>query len=486
MTASSPKIRQLLQRQRDFFATGQTRDLQFRRAQLRRLRDVILAYEERIVAAAKADLGRPTLEAYFEIAVVKEVQLALKQLAKWAKPRRVGTSIEVFPAQAWVQPEPLGVVLIIGPWNYPFQLMVSPLVGAIAAGNCAMLKPAEDAPQTSALLAALVAEIFAPDYITVVEGAKEVGQALLAERFDHIFFTGGAAVGRLVLAAAAPHLTPVTLELGGKSPCIVDRSARLDLAAKRIAWGKFINGGQTCVAPDYLLVDRSIKAEFMTHLLGAIEQLYGSDPAVSQDFGRIVNERHLDRLESLLGDLANCSTAGSRSIVLGGQIAVGKKAPLVANDKDKLCYLAPTVVDEVTWDDSLMAEEIFGPILPVLSYEDLGEAIAEINRRPKPLALYIFAQDQSVQQQVVASTASGGVCINDTIVQFSLLSLPFGGVGQSGMGSSHGRAGFDTFSHYRSLLKRSMWLDIDWRYAPYSADKLQKMRRILTSRWFGG
>jgi aldehyde dehydrogenase (NAD+) len=375
-------------------------------------------------------------------------------------------------------------VLIMGPWNYPFQLMISPLVGAIAAGNCAILKPAEDAPQTSALLAALVAEIFAPDYVTVVEGAKEVAQALLAERFDHIFFTGGAAVGRLVLAAAAPHLTPVTLELGGKSPCIVDRSARLDLAAKRIAWGKFINGGQTCVAPDYVLVDRSIKAEFLTHLVGAIEQLYGADPAVSQDFGRIVNKKQWERLRGLLDDFVNRRASGDRSILLGGQMAVTQKTP--SAESDTLCYLAPTVLDGVTWDDTLMAEEIFGPILPVLSYEDLDGAIAEINRQPQPLALYIFAQDPAVQRQVLANTASGGVCINDTVVQFSLLSLPFGGVGQSGMGSAHGRASFDTFSHYRSVLKRSMLLDIGWRYAPYSTDKLQKMRRILTGRWFGG
>jgi aldehyde dehydrogenase (NAD+) len=467
---SSMEIDQLLQRQRDFFATGQTRDLQFRHEQLRHLQTAILAYEQRIVAAAKADLGRPTLEAYFEIAVVKEVQLALQQLAKWTKPRQVATAIEVFPAQAWVQPEPLGVVFIMGPWNYPFQLMISPLVGAMAAGNCAVLKPSEYAPQTSALLAALVAETFAPEYVAVVEGDQEMAKALLAERFDHIFFTGGAAVGKLVLAAAAPHLTPVTLELGGKSPCIVDRSAGLDLAAKRIAWGKFINAGQTCVAPDYLLVDRSIKAEFMTHLRGAIQQLYGADPSVSPDFGRIVNKRQFDRLQGLLGER---------------QVATSEKVAIDQVSAAELCYLAPTVVDEVDWEDPLMAEEIFGPILPVLGYEDLGEAIGQINRLPKPLALYIFAQDKAVQKQVVASTASGGVCINDTVVQFSLLSLPFGGVGQSGMGSGHGRASFDTFSHYRSVLKRSMWLDLDWRYAPYSLDKLWKMRRILIGRWFG-
>jgi aldehyde dehydrogenase (NAD+) len=451
----------VLEQQQAFFATGQTRNLQFRRDQLQKLKTAILAYQDRIVAAAQADLGRPAFEAYFEIAVLKEIEMARQQLSKWAAPRRVATAIEVFPAQAWVQPEPLGLVLIIGPWNYPFQLLISPLVGAIAAGNCAILKPSEYAPQTSAVVAALVAEIFAPEFVAVVEGEKEVSQQLLAEKFDHIFFTGGTAIGRLVMAAAAQHLTPVTLELGGKSPCIVDRSARLDYAAKRIAWGKFINAGQTCVAPDYLLVDRSIKQEFLGHLERSIEQFYGSDPSISPDFGRIVNQRQLDRLLGLLD--------GSK-VIMGGQ----------SNPADR--YLAPTIVDEVDWGDRVMAEEIFGPILPVLSYEDLGEAIAAINKRPQPLALYIFAQDRAVQKQVLASTSSGGVCINDVVMQFALPTLPFGGVGESGMGLYHGRTSFETFSHYRSVLKRSMLFDLNWRYAPYTGSKFWQIKRIVTGR----
>jgi aldehyde dehydrogenase (NAD+) len=451
----------VLEQQQAFFATGQTRNLQFRRDQLQKLKTAILAYQDRIVAAAQADLGRPAFEAYFEIAVLKEIEMARQQLSKWAAPRRVATAIEVFPAQAWVQPEPLGLVLIIGPWNYPFQLLISPLVGAIAAGNCAILKPSEYAPQTSAVVAALVAEIFAPTFVAVVEGDKEVSQQLLAEKFDHIFFTGGTAIGRLVMAAAAQHLTPVTLELGGKSPCIVDRSARLDYAAKRIAWGKFINAGQTCVAPDYLLVDRSIKQEFLGHLERSIEQFYGSDPSISPDFGRIVNQRQLDRLLGLLD--------GSK-VIMGGQ----------SNPADR--YLAPTIVDEVDWGDRVMAEEIFGPILPILSYEDLAEAIAAINKRPQPLALYIFAQDRAVQKQVLASTSSGGVCINDVVMQFALPTLPFGGVGESGMGLYHGRTSFETFSHYRSVLKRSMLFDLNWRYAPYTGSKFWQIKRIVTGR----
>lgn len=451
----------VLEQQRAFFATGQTRDLLFRRDRLQKLKTAILAYQDRIVAAAQADLGRPPFEAYFEIAVLKEIEMALQQLGKWAAPRRVATAIEVFPAQAWVQPEPLGLVLIIGPWNYPFQLLISPLVGAIAAGNCAILKPSEYAPQTSAVVAAMIAEIFAPEFVAVVEGDKEISQQLLAEKFDHIFFTGGTAIGKLVMAAAAQHLTPVTLELGGKSPCIVDRSARLDYAAKRIAWGKFINAGQTCVAPDYLLVDRSIKQEFLGHLERSIEQFYGSDPSVSPDFGRIVNQRQLDRLLGLLD--------GSK-VIMGGQ----------SNPADR--YLAPTIIDEVDWGDPVMAEEIFGPILPVLSYEDLGEAIAAINKRPQPLALYIFAQDRAVQKQVLESTSSGGACINDVVMQFALPTLPFGGVGESGMGLYHGRTSFETFSHYRSVLKRSMLFDLNWRYSPYTGSKFRQIKRIVTGR----
>ena len=449
----------LLQRQREFFATGQTRSIEFRLTQLQKLQAAVIAHQDQIVAAVQKDLGRAPYEAYFEISMLEELKTALKHLQKWIKPQRVATAITVFPASAWVQPQPLGMVLIISPWNYPFQSALSPLVGAIAAGNCVIIKPSEHSVHTSAVIAELITEIFDPSYIAVLQGDVSVGQQLLTEKFDHIFFTGSATVGRLVLQAAAQSLTPVTLELGGKSPCIVDRSVPIELAAKRIAWGKFINTGQTCVAPDYLLVDRAIKDQFVVALLKAIQEFYGDDPAQSPDYGRIINRFHLDRLANLLTD---------QKILVGGQVE--------PNDR----YLAPTVVDEVIWDNPLMAAEIFGPILPILTYDSLDEVIGEINQRPKPLALYIFATDRAVQDKIVASTSSGGVVINEVIMQANLPSLPFGGVGASGMGKYHGRASFDTFSHARSYLKRSTLIDIDVRSAPYTAAKLRLIKWLFT------
>jgi aldehyde dehydrogenase (NAD+) len=449
----------LLQRQRVFFATGQTKSIEFRLTQLRKLQAAVIAHQDQIVAAVQKDLGRALYEAYFELNMLAELKAALKHLHKWIKPQRVATTINVFPASAWVQPQPLGVVLIISPWNYPFQSALSPLVGAIAAGNCAIIKPSEHSAHTSAVMAALIAEVFDPSYVAVVEGDVTVGQQLLTEKFDHIFFTGSTTVGRLVMQAAAQFLTPVTLELGGKSPCIVDRSVPIELAAKRIAWGKFINAGQTCVAPDYLLVDRAIKDQFVAALLKAIQELYGEDPAKSPDYGRVINQFHLDRLTALLAN---------QKILVGGQADLSDK------------YLAPTVVDEVEWDNPLMAAEIFGPILPILTYDSLDEVIAEINQRPKPLALYIFTTDRAIQNKIVESTSSGGVVINEVIMQANLPSLPFGGVGASGMGKYHGRASFDTFSHTRSYLKRSTLIDIDVRSAPYTAMKLRLIKWLFT------
>lgn len=454
-------IPELLQAQRKFFATGKTRDRDFRIKQLQSLERAIVANQDKIIAAVQSDLGRAAFEAYFEIATLSEVKLALKQLKKWMKPRRVATSVDVFPASAWMQPEPLGVALIIGPWNYPFQLMISPLVGAIAAGNCAILKPSEYAPEMSKVVAELVRSTFDSDYITVVEGGAQTSQELLAQKFDHIFFTGGTEIGRIVMQAAAKHLTPVTLELGGKSPCFVDDSVRLDYAAKRIAWGKFINAGQTCIAPDYILVDAAVKDEFVEQLKKAVLELYGDNPAVSPDYARIVNQRQLDRLKALLG---------SGTIVIGGQV----------NDTDR--YLAPTVLDNVNWNDGVMESEIFGPILPILTYDNLDNAIALVNQRPKPLALYIFSKSNNVQKNIVNGISSGGVCINDTVLQVSVGNLPFGGVGDSGTGSYHGKASFDTFSHDRSFLKRSILFDLDWRYAPYTDDRLKFFKKIVTGK----
>jgi aldehyde dehydrogenase (NAD+) len=449
----------LVERQREFFRTEQSRSIAFRLEQLAKLKQVIIDRQEAILQAAKADLGRPAFEAYFEIATLTEINLALKKLETWAKPQRVNSPIDQFPASAWIQPDPLGVVLIIGPWNYPFQLMMSPLVGAIAAGNCAILKPSEHAPHTSKVVAEIISNTFDPSYIAVVEGDASISQELLTEKFDHIFFTGGTAVGRIILAAAAKHLTPVTLELGGKSPCIVDSDIHLDHAAKRIAWGKLINVGQTCIAPDYLLVHRQIKDALIDRIKHYIKEFYGDNPAQSPDYGRIIHQKHFDRLVAFLdrGD-----------VILGGD----------HNRDDR--YIAPTLIDGVTWDDPVMQEEIFGPILPILTYDDLEDAIAQVNAHPKPLALYFFSRDQQKQERVLQATSSGGVCLNDTVMQVGVSTLPFGGVGESGMGSYHGKASFDTFSHFKSVLKRGFWLDLNWRYAPYTAQKLKQIKGIVT------
>ncbi len=452
-------IPQIVKQQREFFRTGQTQLLSFRLEQLTKLKQAIVDRQDAIIQAAKADLGRPAFEAYFEIATLGEINLALKQLKSWVKPQRVKSPIDQFPASAWIQPDPLGVVLIIGPWNYPFQLIISPLVGAIAAGNCAILKPSEHAPETSRVVAELIAATFDPHYVAVAEGDVNISQQLLAEKFDHIFFTGGTAVGRIVMTAAAQHLTPVTLELGGKSPCIVDSNIHLDRAAKRIAWGKFINTGQTCIAPDYLLVQRQIEPALVDRIKYYIKEFYGENPAQSPDYGRIIHSQHFDRLIGFLD---------RGEIILGGE----------SNPTDR--YLAPTLIDGVTWDDPVMQEEIFGPILPILTYDTLEEAIAQVNARPKPLALYFFSQDRDRQEQVLRTTSSGGVCINDTVMQVGVTSLPFGGVGESGMGSYHGKASFNTFSHFKSVLRREFWLDLGWRYAPYTAQKLKQIKGIVT------
>jgi aldehyde dehydrogenase (NAD+) len=456
--ATPSTLQTLVQQQRHFFGTGQTKPIAFRIQQLQNLQKAITNYQAAIVEAAKQDLGRAEYEAYFEIATVAEIKQALKSLKQWMKPQRVASSIDQFPSTAWIQPDPLGVVLIIGPWNYPFQLIISPLVGAIAAGNCAILKPSEHAPHTAKVVAEMIQSVFTPQYIAVAQGDAEVSQQLLAEKFDHIFFTGGTAIGRVVMAAAAKHLTPVTLELGGKSPCVVEDDARLDYAAKRIAWGKFINAGQTCIAPDYLLVNRRIKQDLLTKIKAYIQEFYGTDPATSPDYARIINQRHFSRLASFLDN----------------------GTPLIGGQTDpETRYIAPTLLDNVSWDATVMQDEIFGPILPVLEYGELKEAIALINARPKPLALYFFSNDSRKQEQMLQSTSSGGVCINDTVMHIAVSALPFGGVGESGMGRYHGKASFDTFSHYKGVLKKGMWLDLTWRYAPYTAGKLKLIKKIV-------
>jgi len=457
VTAQSSTVKGLIARQREFFATGKPKEVEFRLQQLQKLKEAIQNQEASILKALKADLNKPEFEGLFELVVIKEINYALKNLKTWVKPKKVKVPIEQFPAVGKIYPDPLGVVLIISPWNYPFSLAISPLIGAIAAGNCALVKPSEISTHTSNVLAEIISQTFDPRYVAVVEGGKEITQELLAEKFDHIFFTGGTKVGQIVMEAAAKHLTPVTLELGGKSPCIVEPDINIKEAARRIAWGKFANAGQTCIAPDYLLVNSQVKPELIRHLKEAIKEFYGDDPASSPDYVRIINNLQWERLTKLLEGV---------EIIVGGQ----------KNQSDR--YIAPTLVNNVYWGDLLMQEEIFGPILPIVEYTKLEEALALINSRPKPLALYLFSQDKNKQQQVLRNTSSGGVCLNDTLMQGSLTDLPFGGVGDSGIGRYHGKASFDTFSHEKSVLEKTFWFELNWRYAPYQG-KVELLKSFL-------
>ena len=462
MTALSAPPRQaagtLLQAQRTFFATGQTKPYDYRLAQLKKLKDAILERQDAIVQAAKDDLGRPEFEGYFEVGIMAELSHVIKKLKGWMKPRKVGLPLAQMPGSAWVQAEPLGSVLIIGPWNYPFQLVISPLIGAIAAGNCAIIKPSELAPATSKVVAELIESTFAPEYVAIREGGVDVSQSLLAEKFDHIFFTGGTRVGQIVMEAAAKILTPVSLELGGKSPCIVDADINLEVAVRRIVWGKFLNAGQTCIAPDYILVKEEIKPAFVAALKQRIEELYGEDPSQSPDLSRLVSDHQFDRVVGLLA---------GEDVVVGGQ-----------HDRADR-FIAPTVLNNVDWNAPTMQEEIFGPILPVLGYEKIEEAIAQVNSKPKPLALYIFSNDKALQNQVLSATSSGGVCINDVILHTAIWGMPFGGVGDSGIGAYHGQNSFHTLSHHKSVLKKPFWIDLDWRYPPY-ADKLEFFKKMIS------
>lgn len=453
------KVSDILADQRHFFATGKTKDIDFRIEQLKLLKQAIADNEAAIAKALQGDLHKSETESYIgEIGIcLEEIKYIIKNIRSWAKPKKVATPITQFLSSARIYYEPLGVVLIIGPWNYPFQLVIAPLVGAIAAGDCAVLKPSEIAPNTSHVLADIISKYFDPGFITVVEGGIETNQQLLQEQFDYIFFTGGGEVGKIVMTAAAKHLTPVTLELGGKSPCIVDADTHLEYTAKRIVWGKFMNAGQTCVAPDYLLVDKKIKNDLIEQIKKCVKEFYGEDPAKSPDYARIISQKHFNRL---------CGLMKAGHIIIGGD----------TNPDEK--YIAPTVIDGVDWKDPVMEEEIFGPILPVIEYTDLSEAIALVNARPKPLALYFFSNNKQDQKRVLRETSSGGVSINDVVVQLAVSTMPFGGVGASGMGRYHGKASFDTFSHQKSVLDKSFLIDLTLRYPPYQG-KLNLIKRLM-------
>ncbi len=452
-------VRTIIEKQREYFRSGQTLSLEFRISQLNRLKDSVERNEKLILDALYKDLRKSEIEAYNSevLLTTADINYALKRLKHWVKPKKVRTPLMHLPAKSLIYPEPAGVVLILAPWNYPFQLTLLPLIGAIAAGNCAILKPSEYAPHTSAAVAEMIRHDFDEGYVTVVEGGVEISKALLQEKFDHIFFTGGTEVGRMVMRAASRHLTPVTLELGGKSPCVVWKDANIEVASRRILWGKFLNAGQTCVAPDYLLVHQDIHQRFVEALIAGIGKFFGSSPQQSKDYSRIINENHFERLKKYLKD---------GTVIFGGEL-----------DKKDL-YLSPTLLSNVEESSPVMQEEIFGPILPILPFQTMTEAIDRIRSKPKPLSLYLFTDDKSVQEAILRGTSSGGVCINDTISQIVGSDLPFGGVGESGFGNYHGRASFDSLTHYKSVLKRSFSFDARMKYPPYRTE-LRRIKRIL-------
>lgn len=446
--------------QKSFYSKGFTRPLDFRLGQLRALKKAIQHYEKRITEALYLDLGKPTFESYAaEIGfVLDEISFMLKHLSTWVSPEKVDTPLVHQPAQSEVVHEPLGVTLIISPWNYPFQLLIDPLVGAISAGNCAVLKPSELTPHTAAVIADMIKHTFDPAYITVAEGGISMNQALLDLPFDLIFFTGSTRVGKIVMEKAAKHLTPVILELGGKSPCIVDRGVPMALTARRIVWGKFLNAGQTCVAPDYVLVPREEMPQLLAAMAKEIKRFYGEDPSSSPDYARIVSENHLQRLKALVAE---------EHIYCGGE----------SNPSER--YFAPTLLEDVSWDAPIMQEEIFGPILPVLAYDTLEEVMTQIQDRPRPLALYVFSENQAHQQMLTRQLDFGGGCINDAVIHLATPHLPFGGVGASGMGAYHGKYSFEAFSHRKALLKRPLKLDVPLRYPPYPEWKSKVVHQIM-------
>lgn len=444
----SKGIEQLAEQQRALFATGQTLAISTRIAALRALREGILAHEEEINDALQADLGKSPSESYMcEVGLVLgEISYMLKNIKRLAAKRRVRTPLTHYVARCYEQPAPLGNVLIISPWNYPFLLTIEPLVDALAAGNTAIVKPSAYSPATSEVMAQLIEELFPPDYVAVVRGGREENQALLDQKFDLVFFTGSQAVGKVVLEKSAQHLTPAILELGGKSPCIVDSTAKIPLAARRIAWGKFLNCGQTCVAPDYVICDESIRDELLRHLELEIRDQFGVAPIGNNTYGKIVNEKHFNRLSDLMK---------TGTISYGG-----------ACEPRTLC-IEPSIMVDVDWGDPIMQQEIFGPILPVLTYSSLDDALAKIAERPKPLAFYLFSEDRPTIDRVMGEARFGGGCVNETVIHLATSNMRFGGVGESGMGSYHGEAGFAAFSHYKSIVDKATWIDMPMRYQPF-------------------
>lgn len=452
-------VKKIIQNQRDYYNSFATRDVKFRLKMLKKLKAAIIKNEKKICDALYEDLRKSSFESYeTEIGIVlEEIGIHIKNLKKWSKPEKVSTPLAHFPSKSYIVPEPFGTVLVMAPWNYPFQLLMAPLVGAISAGNCVVLKPAHYSAKTSEIIAEMIEENFDEKYISVFLGGREVNQALLKENYDYIFFTGGAVLGKIVMQSAAENLTPLTLELGGKSPCVVDKTADLKTAAKRIVWGKYLNSGQTCVAPDYMLVHSSVKQELFKYMKQTVKEFFGEDPSKSPDFPRIITDRQFKRLKSLLKD---------GDIVYGGDTI------------EKERFIAPTLLDNVSPDSPVMSDEIFGPILPVIEWSDESEMISFINNRPKPLAFYLFTGDMNFRDNVFSKVSFGGGCVNDTIVHLANPELPFGGVGFSGMGKYHAKASFDLFSNRRSVLQKSTLIDIPIRYAPYEG-KMKYLKMFL-------
>lgn len=443
------EISSLVKAQREYFFTNETQSLKFRKAALKRLKKSIQSKEAAISQAIKMDLGKSNQEGYMceTGLVLSEISYMLKKMRRFAKVRSVPTPLTNFHSSSKVKPSPYGVTLIMSPWNYPFLLTVEPLVDSLAAGNTAVVKPSAYSPNTSAVIKEILDEAFNPEYVVTVTGGREENKALLKEKFDYIFFTGSQAVGKEVMKAAGEHLTPVTLELGGKSPCIIHKDANIKIAAKRVVFGKYLNCGQTCVAPDYVLCHKDVKDQFIAEVKKQITKQYSENPLANPDYGKIINEKHFNRI---------CELIDQSKVVAGGN-----------SNKDTL-QIAPTVMDNVTYDDAVMKEEIFGPVMPVLTYESLDQIIGDINSKQCPLALYIFTNSSKVANKVTSNCRFGGGCVNDTIVHLATSSMGFGGCGESGMGAYHGKVGFDTFSHHKSILRKFNWIDVPVRYQPYA------------------
>lgn len=457
---TNQEIRHLLENQKAYFATGATLPVKFRVAQLKKLYAAIKSHEGQIHAALTEDLGKSAYEGFMceTGMVLSEISYMIRHTKKFAKQKRVHTPLAQFASRSYRQPVPYGNTLIMSPWNYPFLLSMDPLVDAIAAGNTAIVKPSAYSPATGKIVAQIVCECFPEEYVAVVTGGRAENAALLEQKFDFIFFTGSQAVGKEVLRHAAEHLTPVVLELGGKSPCIVDESAKLSLAAKRIVFGKYLNCGQTCVAPDYVLCHSSVKDALGVELAKQIKQQFGEKPLENPDYGKIINQKHFQRL---------CGLLDKSKVVIGGQT------------NETACQIAPTVMDHVTWEDAVMGQEIFGPILPIITYEDFDELLQDIQNKEKPLALYLFTQNKKHIHAVNTRLRFGGGCINDVVIHLATSEMGFGGVGESGMGSYHGQDGFDAFSHYKSMVDKKTWMDLPMRYQPYKSKLYEKLLHIF-------